>query len=316
MLLEIRPLRFTFRASGRVAFRIGSAANIFRGALGYALRETGCPPSCPSAAQCPFARDCAYGRIFEPTPAAEGPSGFAQPPRPFVLRTRHLDGQAFEAGETFDVDMNLFDIRPQLVSDLTTAWTNLAQVGIGAERTPVSLLRFGQRNEREELQELLTNETLPSPLRLSLLSPASSKELRIRVRFLSPTELKREGTSVAQPDFPILFARIRDRIGALMWRYGQDQLTVDHRQLGQRAAKISSENMNLEQATTTRRSSRTGQVHSLGGFTGTAEYRGALDEFLPYLRAAQWTGVGRQTVWGKGEIRLEAVEDAALETLR
>ncbi len=30
-------------------------------------------------------------------------------------------------------------------------------------------------------------------------------------------------------------------------------------------------------------------------------------EFVPYLRAARWTGVGRQTVLGKGEIEVEAV---------
>jgi CRISPR/Cas system endoribonuclease Cas6 (RAMP superfamily) len=51
-----------------------------------------------------------------------------------------------------------------------------------------------------------------------------------------------------------------------------------------------------------RRSSRTGQTHSIGGFVGEAEYEGDLAEFVPYLKAAKWVGVGRQTVWGKGEI--------------
>jgi hypothetical protein len=55
----------------------------------------------------------------------------------------------------------------------------------------------------------------------------------------------------------------------------------------------------------TRRSGRTGQVHPLGGFTGEAEYEGDLAEFVPYLLAAQWTGVGRQTVWGKGAIEVD-----------
>ena len=27
-------------------------------------------------------------------------------------------------------------------------------------------------------------------------------------------------------------------------------------------------------------------------------------EFLPWLRAARWVGVGRQTVWGKGDVRV------------
>ena len=53
-----------------------------------------------------------------------------------------------------------------------------------------------------------------------------------------------------------------------------------------------------------RKSGRTGQVHPIGGFTGEAEYAGDLAEFLPWLRAARWVGVGRQTVWGKGDVRV------------
>ena len=60
----------------------------------------------------------------------------------------------------------------------------------------------------------------------------------------------------------------------------------------------------IQHVEASRRSARTGQIHSLGGFVGEAEYRGALTEFVPYLRAAHWTGVGRQTAWGKGELTL------------
>ena len=53
-----------------------------------------------------------------------------------------------------------------------------------------------------------------------------------------------------------------------------------------------------------RKSGRTGQIHPLGGFLGDADYEGDLAEFLPWLRVAQWVGVGRQTVWGKGDVRV------------
>jgi hypothetical protein len=49
----------------------------------------------------------------------------------------------------------------------------------------------------------------------------------------------------------------------------------------------------------------------LGGFTGSAEYQGELAEFLPWLRAARWVGVGRQTVWGKGDVRVEVFSAGA-----
>ena len=53
-----------------------------------------------------------------------------------------------------------------------------------------------------------------------------------------------------------------------------------------------------------RLSSRTGQSHSIGGFVGIAEHEGELAEFIPYLEAGRWTGVGRQSVWGKGEFSI------------
>jgi CRISPR/Cas system endoribonuclease Cas6 (RAMP superfamily) len=60
-----------------------------------------------------------------------------------------------------------------------------------------------------------------------------------------------------------------------------------------------------------RRSSSTGHLHSIGGFTGWAEYSGPIGKFLPLLQIGRWTGVGRQTVWGKGEIRIGSA-DASL----
>jgi hypothetical protein len=63
----------------------------------------------------------------------------------------------------------------------------------------------------------------------------------------------------------------------------------------------------LQMVEAERVSKGTGQRHSIGGFTGLAEYEGPVAEFLPYLEAARWTGVGRQTVWGKGEIAAEII---------
>ena len=44
-----------------------------------------------------------------------------------------------------------------------------------------------------------------------------------------------------------------------------------------------------------------------GGFVGEADYEGNLTEFVPFLKAAEWTGVGRHTVWGKGAILIGPV---------
>ena len=96
-----------------------------------------------------------------------------------------------------------------------------------------------------------------------------------------------------------------DKAGAqrmLSQRMGKAWLAQLRPELSERARQVRMTTFRSEQIEIDRRSSRTGQVHSIGGLTGSAAYEGELQEFLPLLRAAEWTGVGRQTVWGKGQI--------------
>ena len=136
------------------------------------------------------------------------------------------------------------------------------------------------------------------------LDRALQETTQIRVRFITPMELKVGGGLADKPEFGILAARIRDRVSTLSQLYGEGALPIDFAAFGKRALAIRMTRSQIQHVETQRRSASTGQTHSLGGFTGEAEYEGDLSEFMPYLRAAQWTGVGRQTTWGKGHIAL------------
>jgi hypothetical protein len=122
------------------------------------------------------------------------------------------------------------------------------------------------------------------------------------VRFVTPTELK---GATSEPTFQVLFSRIRDRISTLRALYGPGPLEIDFRAMGERAAGVLMTRCELRTIDVNRRSSRTGQTHPIGGFIGEVEYAGSLDEFMPYLRAACWTGVGRHTVWGQGSLEVK-----------
>jgi hypothetical protein len=102
----------------------------------------------------------------------------------------------------------------------------------------------------------------------------------------------------------VLFARLRDRISTLRALYGPGPLDIDFRALGERAAAVRLARADLRWERVVRRSGRTGQVHPLGGFMGEVEYQGDLAEFAAWLRAGRWVGVGRHTVWGKGDFRV------------
>jgi hypothetical protein len=244
---DLYPLRFRFATRKLRDF----SANTLRGAFGSALKKID---------------GDAYGRFFAPQAASgSGPSGLADPPRPFVFRMLG----------PLEVGLNLFLTREPAVELFTRV-----------------------------MEELGTLSSVAGTERLHLSLCVSERQIRrLQVHFLTPTELK----GAERPEFAILMARIRDRVSTLRELYGEGPLDIDFKAFGERASLVSMTRCEVVPVAAERTSHRTGQRHSLGGFTGVAEYEGELAEFLPYLEIARWTGVGRQTVWGKGEIAYESL---------
>lgn len=244
-------------------FPAEAAANVLRGGFGAVLKNIAGTPD----------RADAYAKLFAPK-SAEGPSGLRDLPRPFVFRASHLNNVTINSGDRFYFDVNLFE-----TSD---ASVDLFERAFGE--------RFGTVNRVEGRE----------PVRLCL-APRLERIDKLRVRFLTPTELK----GADRPEFGVLFARIRDRISTLRALYGDGPLDIDFKSIGERAACVGMTHCEIRHVDAERTSRSTGQQHSLGGFVGEAEYEGDLREFAPYLEIARWTGVGRQTVWGKGELGWE-----------
>ncbi len=299
------PLRFAFVARELIQFPEGKSANILRGAFGVIFRRIACVPECQSAGSCEVRAQCAYARLFEPAAVQAGPSGLADWPRPFVFRASHLDGETFGPGEGFHFDVNLFDLAPQNVDYLIRAFAEFGREGLGVGRRKVELITVTALSAPglPVYVDGVVQANRLVPLALDLAAGGCGVS-RMTVRFLTPTELKSGQQLVARPDFGVVAARARDRISTLRELYGDGPLVMNFKAFGERARRIEMTECRIRQVQVERRSSRTGQTHSIGGFVGEADYEGELDEFVPYLKAAEYTGIGRQTVWGKGWIEV------------
>jgi hypothetical protein len=215
-----------------------------------------------------------YERIFAPAAIGGGPSGLSNCPRPFVIRCAGLNGRILQPGDRFCFGVHLFDIRNPAVEHFTQAFAQWAQL-ISVEHSSVTI-------------------DLDAP------RPAVS---RIRVEFQTPTDLK---SAVGDANhFSVLLARARDRVSTVRSLYGTGPLEIDFRGIEERARSVKTLRSELRHVALKRRSRRTGQRHGIGGWTGFAEYEGNLTEFLPYLEAASFTGVGRHCSWGNGQIQTE-----------
>lgn len=307
MCFEFYPLRFEFVARDSIYFPPGKAANVLRGALGTIFRRIACAPDCRDSKNCSVRTLCPWAMLFEPSAKAGGPSGLADWPRPFVFRARHLDGITVEPGGSFFFDLNVFSPDRRMLEGFVLTFSAVAGEGLGPRRGRADLrgvwrLAMGDL-AKQSLYDPLTQAVTASvtPAVIELCPPAVAAN-RIQVNFLSPTELKHEHQIVRRPEFPILFSRIRDRISTLRKLYRGGSLAIDFQGSSARASTVKMTRCDVRHLDSERRSARTGQIHSIGGLVGTAEYEGDLAEFLPFLEAAKWIGVGRQSVFGKGEI--------------
>src|SRR5262249_39369013 len=153
---------FRFTALDALHFAAGSAANSIRGAFGLALRDCAPPDE--------------YTRIFAPR-ISNGPSGFADAPRPFVFRVSHLEDLAIQPGGGFSIGVHLFDFSPSNLALFTASFERVASLGPSSGRSPARI-RFDGADA-------------PAPCAISL-APAQ-RISQTTVRFVTPTELKAEG---------------------------------------------------------------------------------------------------------------------------
>jgi hypothetical protein len=217
--------------------------------------------------------------LFAPQRDGPGPSGFADPPRPFVLRSWHLDTSQFHAGESFWFDVHQFEPGDAFV----LACERLRELGAA---------RGGVELERVEGSNIAID-----------LGGAAAGCQGLRIEFVSPTELKDQSKLVIKPEFGIVARRLITRIANLRTTYQQCPPAIDFSTLFEAADKVRMTAHQTECMYADRFSTRTKQTHPLGGFIGWAEYEGTgLEAFIPYLQAGTYTGIGRQTVWGKGAI--------------
>jgi hypothetical protein len=276
MTFRVEVCRVRMRALERVVFPRGKAGNVVRGAFGLML------------ARLEEEQEGVLAEWFAPQ-AESGPSGYADQVRPYVVRAEGLDGLVARAGTEFAFGVHLFRTGAEAVAMLERAFAQVAEEGIGVGRGRAELVGIERRQVTVEWE----------PRR---------EARRVEVVFLTPTELKAGGQVAGTAEFGVLMRRVRDRVARLAAVYGEGCGEVDYRGLGERADGVRLVEERMAWQERTRRSGRTGQVHPLGGFTGRCVYEGELGEFLPWLEAAQWTGVGRQTVWGKGAVAVRRLE--------
>lgn len=160
--------------------------------MGHALRELVCgADSDTPCTSCLHQPRCLYPLFYDQPVVQNLPSGWREPPRPFVLEPDTAP-ELMALGEEMTVNVVLFGETTMAARD-PDAFARPPPLGRGRNRARVRLTHAWQRDHRElsAWYPILEDEIpLPRPVD-SLIIPPLPKQ-RIRLHLLSPLRIKKE----------------------------------------------------------------------------------------------------------------------------
>ncbi len=300
LFFELEPLE-----PARLPPYLGST---LRGGLMRALRGVACVArGVKVCARCPFLHACTYALLFEtPRPgwATRYPT-MKTVVHPLVIEPDAREGPG--AGITFAV--RLFGRAVTTVPFVIEAARRMAYAGLGRARARFVLVRVRDRGPDGEV---VFSAEDPAP-RLSVevvegAMPAEDPDpRRVMLVFRTPTRLVEDSVLLRRPTLSALVQALAFRASAMAYFHGQVDWTPDRGGLSAAVSEVRPVASDIAWVPQSRFSTRQEQKVPLDGFVGWVTYEGAgLPALLPLLRLGEVLHVGKGTVFGLGEYRIES----------
>jgi len=295
---------FTLRARDLIEFDDFPGIAI-RGGLGLVLKRAVCVIGAErtlSCAPCPMFSSCPYGAIFE-TPLPRGMLVMKKAtycPHPFSIAPL-FSASSFERGESMRIALSLYGDALKNLAPMTKAFNLLGESGLGKARGKFTV-------------ESITNMADGSPVRddgaltqaapMDLASAGKEGDVsRMKVTFLTPCKLVHQRKPVTHADLGVISKSIARRLSMLAHFYGSagDGFSLP----GELSGNATREIEQISYSATMRYSTRRRRLMPLEGFTGHAVWSGSLGEYYALCKYGEAVGIGKNTSFGFGAIRVE-----------
>ena len=309
--------RFTLEA--RDELRLAPfKGNTLRGGFGHAFKAMVCfQPEVTSCADCLLRHNCPYSYIFETPcpPGSEVLSANERVPLPLVIKPPPSRQTDYRPGETLEFTVTLVGKAVNFLAYFVVAFQELGRQGLGQERGRCRLAQVEAVHPLSGSREQIFDGERPAHIQLRSLPvdwpailaraaglPADS----LTLDFLTPTRIKHEGHWVSQgPPFDALVKSLLGRVSSLSYFHCGQRLEADFRGLIDRASSVSIARSETGWEDWSRFSGRQQQRVEMGGLVGHVSYRGDLGDYLPLLALGELVHVGKGTVFGNGQYRIE-----------
>ncbi len=285
---------------------------LWRGAFGSVFRSLVCHDVSLECSQCPLLGACPFPRVFAPRAPAEQPAikRFRDPPRPFVLVDPSPHEDQLRARESISLGLVVVGSAIADLPYFVVSLRRLGEAGIGRRqnRFTVDAVRALDRTGSGADAVFRRGTELVKPVRIATTASDLRREndstaTRAHVHFVTPTDLRGEEQAPGAPVLGLLIRRARDRMSALSTFFGSGPLDPEPRRTAELADDARIVTSEVDRSRIERRSRRTGERHTIGGWTGSVTYESPnLPALLPWLRLAEVMGVGKHATFGNGRI--------------
>ncbi len=307
--LKFLRLKFSLTAKENIFFPKNLKGNIFRGAFGMIFKKLHCHSIDFCVDRCKNA-NCLYGKIFEPY-FSDAASGLKNLPRPFILTFTNEERETIFAGESFNIGFNLFGWCCDYYPHFIKAVEEIGNEGIGPFRGKFVIRKVYSIDLEDNIQEIYDpNNAMKEVFPFTIPQTSFTFITTVfKINLKTPTKIIYNENVINDPDFYHIFLRIRDRLSSIAYFYNSVDLETDYKALEEKAMEVSTIKKNWKFVDIKRRSTRTRKVQDLSGIVGYGIYDfGSIENaelFYPWLKAAELTGIGKNTVWGMGLCKFE-----------
>lgn len=299
--LDIYALPFSAHAlkAGRLPGYLGST---LRGVIAASLKKNVCTVPGGDCRSCNLRYHCVYPYLFEPPQfddtqllrqEGNSPSVLFCPPA--VNNWRNLQPNYYTIGDKLEFTILVFGKARRYRHEITRAVIQGLRTGLGRGRIPFIM----DRNHRTTLPE-------EKPIRLEPLAYTEEglkDSPRMVIEFQTPTRLKTDGRYKFNGEFSRLMGAILRRFTRLSLMYGEYH-EFPYQDILQAADGIRLVDKDLVWVDWNRESSRQKTRMAMGGYVGRIVYEGDFRPFLGWLRAAEHVHIGKNTVFGLGQVEV------------
>jgi hypothetical protein len=311
--LSLARYRFTLRIREPVTLP-RHKGNVLRGGFGNMFRRVVCAqPERKRCVGCLLQHHCAYGVLFEPSPppGAEALSKNEAVPRPFVIEPPLGQQTDYGKDEYLDFGLILIGQATAYLPYFVVAFQELGRRGLGRQSGRFELEQVTVEHPGSEpIVVFAAGETRDTKLLVTATEvkawAGTLPTDQIMLTLLTPTRLKHRGRWVKHgPPFGALIKTLLGRVSSLSYFHCGQRFETDFRGLIDRAAEVRVARCETRWEDWSRFSGRQKQRVRMGGLVGRVAYEGNLRDYLPLLALGELVHVGKGTVFGNGQYRIE-----------